>query len=526
MKYAVRLLALTLCLVMTVVAFASCEFRGSSFLKEEKLTENDTHNTYAVTSFTDFADYMMHGESGTTGKVALLSKTETNGTSYRCVDLSTGAVILTVPPMPDTTTTCRVTDEFIIVSQTPTAPESKTTHTVYDLHGSQVFSTVKSLDTGVWYGKNYYYFDETIYYFTDEGNYDSSRNVAWPSVNGVPFESSAARRFVATEKGFITYTVNTSNAQITFYDLDFMPTGTYSTPAEVTEPRVFILEGGSAVIQYLVALPFDADRYDFTQDAMKADVVQLLVKPDGDTKKLDYDGLLESAYACDEDSYYDMANFASLRPIEDKTLMGDTYVYYCELKNNGSLGATLPKIGGMLTEYAPFAPGYYYGSAEADNERVYLFDEKGKAVGNISGVVDATDKYLITATGIYDLTLARVFSFEAADYTYVFDQTLGSGVLLTVTNPVSYEVAHYLYTGGTAPTQIDVINTWVTAIRDDFYILRDAQGAMILYQADGTAVPGLPTFSQYAYIASQDGNYLFVLTATDGSTSVYYLKGN
>lgn len=294
----------------------------------------------------------------------------------------------------------------------------------------------------------------------------------------------------------------------------------YTVPAGAYEYGFFYLYDGSVMIQYSMALPDDAVKYDILSKSgeKKYDLHTLVLDPkDGDTKEYEVSWLVGNVIAVDDENirldYLDdsVKNIAYVNTINDYRVDTNIQVYSIDSKCNVK-GSLSNQLAGQKSMLIPFGNEKYLG--ESRNGNVYLLDKNGKNLGAINNYKGYNTHYLATETAVYDFSLAKVLDMDDMKYSDATSE------LIFFTNDDGKCTA--VKSDGTTITVADGNNTlFAGVIAGDIYaISRPSEGTYSYYDASGNLlVSGIS--GELIFISRYDNCYLFSCLSTKDITNYY-----
>lgn len=224
--------------------------------------------------------------------------------------------------------------------------------------------------------------------------------------------------------------------EVFVYNKEFVQVAYYKAPEKAERVYAFVMADGNVIVQYMVALPEEAKKYDIYESgasgynngyafSMKYELESLIFKVDsGKTKSIDLDFIIEeveNATVNDEYSDYinseNVLNYATILPIEDKRVGSDSAdKRYVSLGNNGKIEAYLDKVvDGQSGIPTMIADNKYIVDDRMGN--TFLVDGDGDVIKNISNLDYVGNGIFKTGTKYYNASLELVF--DAKDYTLV-----------------------------------------------------------------------------------------------------------
>lgn len=224
--------------------------------------------------------------------------------------------------------------------------------------------------------------------------------------------------------------------EVFVYNKEFVQVAYYKAPEKAERVYAFVMADGNVIVQYMVALPEEAKKYDIYESgasgynngyafSMKYELESLIFKVDsGKTKSIDLDFIIEeveNATINEEYSDYinseNVLNYATILPIEDKRIGSSSAdERYVSLGNNGKIEAYLDKVvDGQIDIPTMIADNKYIVDDRMGN--TFLVDGDGDVIKNISNLDYVGNGIFKTGTKYYNASLELVF--DAKDYTLV-----------------------------------------------------------------------------------------------------------
>ena len=511
-----RILAL-LCLCLTaVLLFCSCG--GAALFDKKEIAQNDTHNTYDVTEVKALAGYQnITGNNGYNTGYGVFSKIDATNITYKVFSFVTGSIVCEI-----TQKTSDLEPEFGFDGETGLCYIANTNadgvvvgYTIYGKDGT-VIAKGKS-DIAPAFAKDRVLYDNKIYQVKDGALVEKAKVVDWNTAlrGTLPSITDYADGVYA----------NIGTDSVVFYDEKFDVTGIYLMPESSFNPDVTMLANGNVFVQYMVPLPLDAKNYDFSTNMAKFDLVQEVVKPNGNVSKVNLDGVVTEIVRLDTDAYplIDAENAVALCPIKDKLLLSDDNAEIYELKNNGRLGTEFPKFDGVYAiDFTALGNGYLLAET-GYTERMLLLDKNLKVIGDVSGCSDFTDRYIVGIDGIYDYEMNRLLTFKKTDGKYSYVTTCGSNIILKFTDNETGDASAYIFDG--RETKLTSNYTRYQPLSDKLYTvlpIDTIDNTVTVYAPNGTVLAG-DIMNPKIQSNRQNDNLFLYGTNASVETVYYYL---
>ena len=415
MKKLVSLVSLLLCILMI---FASCGASESGMgLSKKKLSFTNVKNNVTLTELTSAGEgYTFIGRQNS---LAIFSKqvNENTATAYTVVNLKTNTTVITKT----------FSNDFISNGTAFVALSGKgafftvlenTTYTLYKADGVAIGSA-KTAPTFI---NDCAVIGDTVCRY-DTVTLEPIETYTYSALNGTIPEctgyTSSNYYFAKTYYGF------------TVYDSHYKYLGDYSFPTYAENKVYFPLKGGKVLLQYLVALPFDATEYDIFDDGMKFDLVQKILNPKNLSEKDVELGYYVSAVTPVSDSANNLFfkkkidNIATAFKIEGGQ-------YDLSIPSQLSLnknGKTTLLYDSRYRSYSPIGNGYF--TAVSKTGSPFILDKKLNVHVKTGGFNASTEKYIASTTAIYDYNLTKLAELITDTLTYTFVDTVGANLIFS-----------------------------------------------------------------------------------------------
>lgn len=496
-----RWLLLVSLVICAVVLLSACSPIDAKKIKESR--RSDTVQVSKVDAIDGDDSY-----SQSDGLLATFSKVDNDGkTIVKVLNIDTGSVIHTFTEEENKEL---LLDHGFLVIVTQDEQTNTTRSTIYDNAGKVVCENVKE----------YRFLNDCLVY-------DSVHVVRFDKNTGAIKETYTRSEFdgaiPSCDEWNDDYYYAKTDRMIEVYDKHYVKTATYTVPSYVEgvhssdSVTYWVMHDGTVVVQGLVEVDAQNDRYDLLQGGEKYDLFTMRINPkNGKTQKLSVDFvifMLTSADRMGKDNFFDSSvkNLGIVIKITDRRL-NESESAMCIMSLDSRLkGNELFVVNGEAVNAEPIGNGYLIGEG-AESGTTYLLDAKMKMHANMDAVTTYTEKYILTSRGIYDYDLKQLEDLSGKDYQYVtkvgnaliFSETVTKAA--TETTPATTETNYYLYNG--AFKKIADGETWVNDSYDNYYVLRSTP--------DATETEPYPETTYSYYDAS--GNLLFTSVGSTATT--------
>jgi len=403
---------------------------------------------------------------------------------------------------------------FLVSVTTEGEDEDTTIHEIYDQKGNKVTSfDDQDVAEPNWF-LDLIVIDTKVYRIAEDGTIAEA------------FEISALRALptVAIKAGDY-YLALGSDYTISTYDAELNLTGYCQAPAYAYGVRTMVLNNGNVLVQYKVAATWDAEDYSYIGgEGEKVILTSLLINPkNGKAKELDLDFVLITGTSRAEGGMefvdFDVLNekienVALVSYIVDERVVGSTslgeeaafstntsWIWLSNKgKDKGALDATV--IGQATLPYAVCENRWMVYTLTGE---MYLIDEKGKTVAEISNVDEFNSAYLIADGKLFNMDGEMVYDYEKADLEFYDNETTNRGVFFSNEDSVIT-----LYVNGESKTIIakDADRRLLT-VRDSFFVVEDNTGDDTKYE-----------------IYNDVGTLLYTVEKASGSVGSVYTASN
>ena len=394
------------------------------------------------------------------------------------------------------------------------------TTTLYDENGNQIAS-VDRIDNVHTTDVDLFVFNDKCYRVAADRSIETLSS--WNELFGQDVIDSLA---VMTENYY--YASSDANGEVmTVYDRSLAFAASYRFPNYAKDTAMGILADGKLIFQYSTRLPDQEEKYDYADgNGLKYRLTtEILDVKSNRTAKIEVPYLFDSLTARAVVSDIDVLEMfgekvkivASVYEIRekkvDKTSGATDYVILDENANvKASLTAMFP---GMMQLPYPVGNGLFCYQTHAGIR--YLVGRDGKVIGDVTGVLDGNERYIVGQRKLYGYDLAEVFDFVSQDLTY--DSTTAKGVFLEKKDGSLH------YYEGTLKEIIPAAesdNMSITVQKEEYFVLRHrvslTEETYTLYPASGEALltskEALNTLTEYHGVS--------ILSSYKDGKTVYY----
>lgn len=436
----IKLLSLILALVMLTAAFASCQNSSDRLKKSKgKATFADLLNVNYVEESTDIASVTeiteLNGYERVSGNdyFQLFAKIDVSDltnpkTTYKVFSFTAGKVVGTFEENAETISygiKFIGTDDFysavpcfiVTVKEKTSGSDNQTvTYQLFDTMGNKQFQSHTVFDSPVTVGSCWATCAGKLYGL-DEKTY------AMTLVGDLPFSLQSDLEVFDRNEKYTYVTGEYSNVLV--YDKNLKMVASLEEPANAENWKVFPLQNGNLLTQYVKLLPEDEEKYDFyeidddTNVTLKYDLVtEIFSVEDNKLKEINFEYVIKYCFASNSYSAVNsnrfndgFENFAFLIPVVDHQISDrDADKRFVFLNNDGTLGASLNLVDKQislpsLVNGTTFKVETTYGTV--------LTDAEGKVLNTIiSDDYLAVGDFFITSSAIYDLSFNPVYNFH------------------------------------------------------------------------------------------------------------------
>ncbi len=245
------------------------------------------------------------------------------------------------------------------------------------------------------------------------------------------------------------YYYDFSGNTVSVYDNHYTYLCSYTIPSYAVSGGLHLFSDGYVVIQYRVKLDTMDTKYDIIATDGKYDLVTKRLNPaNGAVENIETDYMLGSVatdsamYKVFTEEMKTIVNAVKIRDHRIDTSGASTMILNVNSKFEGG------RIGvyNGMNVIAMFYGNGYAAIGTSDGKHLWLFNADGNKVGEINGVTDGTDKFLIASNGIYNYELKLLSTFEAPNETYPLDKVGTLGNYIVFRGNTSQE-NYYLFDG-------------------------------------------------------------------------------
>ena len=239
---------------------------------------------------------------------------------------------------------------------------------------------------------------------------------------------------------------------VIIYDESFVPVATYIAPsfAEAVGELV-VMNDGSILVQYVIALPEDAVFYDVFYDGVKYELVSNILSVDGKLKEVSLDYIVMSCvpnFAVydendDDNMFVDgFENLACIARIEDKRFdENEDNHEYVIMNNNAKVEKSLMLVDGQIDLPEMIAPDLYlvetvYGAALITGN-----GEIKHQLTNTDFEFTSADGYFVGETAIYNTEFNMVYDLGANEAEVL--GTINETIFVKAGDDESYEIISF-----------------------------------------------------------------------------------
>lgn len=468
---------------------------------------------YTAVTTSSFSEYLPNN-------LVVLRKYETNGYMYKVFNMKTGMVVYSVANDASIINSVSVNSfyvegeivDYIVNKKTFDTAEDYYVTELLDSNGQQIAAaTSNDYALSVYNYADLLMLDGTYYRANEEGSFTYAFEEALAQIPADEFEfvNEKYYYFESDESG-----VNT----IYVYDkLTASPVSSYAIPTYVGEYNWFVLENGKIIVQYNVPVDSYSDDYDYAEvisgEYKKFNLETKLINPkNGNDTEIKTNVILldvSSKEILELLGYNEnLKNVATGVEINKEQKLIDEEVKYYTVNGRGSLSEIKDFIPGI--EYAYFYNGYW--QVMNDLGQIFLYNEKEELIGEISNVITATRKYLVTEDAIYDYALNKVYDLKGNNYTFV--ASLIDDVILEGSEGIYYVFSNGSVTALTSLTTTFVSNELMNLVGVGlFYGIYDG----VNYTYYNTNKVSMGTFGSRASVIAYGEDYNSILVQSGNS---------
>lgn len=369
-------------------------------------------------------------------------------------------------------------------------------------------------------------FDEKCYRISENGAIAEA--FAWGE-----FAGNLPNIFAATEKYY--YARLTTGTGFIVLDKSLQTVSSYVFASYAQNAVYGVLNNGDVWLQYQEKLPADAEKYDLVVEetgvANKYNLFQQVFDAKkGTVKDAKTEYLIQALVARDVAPEQDalkaldksIDNVAIGYKIENQRAsqtMQD--MLFLSISNKGAVESILNRlVEGQVGFFEVPADGVLKISDILGRD--YLYDAKGKLIGEITGAQAMTDTYVVGNSKIYDYNLNAVYDYTADGYEYY--GTMRSAVILTKDNADGV-AERYLYVNGNITKISEGATKVFNKVTDRLYYVRDYTAGTYTYYNDlGTQLLQIKGALSYETSRYNDA-FIARYNNTETSTTEYYRFG-
>lgn len=452
----IRIISLLLVVLMLALALASC----GGYQKLSNIYSGD----YIDYSPAYAAAKELSAVAGATfidleGDIALFSKLDGTTITYTVLNVKTETVVGTYTSTENVVTTVKLEDAintvFYKVSAVDSTNADKKTYStkLYTMAGAEFAASTKE-DVRYQAIADLVLLDEKVYRGEEDGSFSEAFDR--------PAYAGYLPDVVATD-GEYYYAGGTS--AVYTYDKELNLLAVIRTPSYAAAPLLpdvegsfFLLGDGNVMMQYVVALPKDAEDFDIVNNGMKYDLHVVIVNAkNGNEKEIDSD-----YYFCYAESYVVYENGWSVADAEKRSKKIDVEAWGMkivdqQISTDDDDGVELAlstsgKVEGTLEENIEGQDGSAtrinadYFTIRTKDGKKKLVDMNGDVIADVSNVEYLLENMIVCEDVIYDYNLNEVYNLKDNEMTlFGKDYVYGGSVVLLQDKDGKI----YLYTGPT-----------------------------------------------------------------------------
>ncbi len=530
-----RILSLLTMLLCVALLFAACG-RGAKELGVKKIFDELKADTADSPRFESAAKLSLEGGLvDNTTELALFSKTTGGLATQTVFNIVANSVVGTFT---ETDTTDYGIDLYtnsapgypisFFVVETATTGVDKVTYTtaLYAANGTKV-AEVNRGNVAPELKLDLLRFDEKCYRVAKDG-------AITEAFARSEFAGALPTLVAATEKYYYTSVAAPDNGFLVF-DKELQPVSSFVFPSYANNAFYRVLNNGNVLIQYRQKLPADAEKYDLIEETAGTVVKYTLVQQIFNAKKGSVKNL-KTGYSFDVTfAARDTLPANDFMQSIDKSIKNIIVGYKIENNRVSTTGAEMlllsitnqGSVNAILNRFAEGQSGFFNVPADgvvAASDvlgRLFLYNEKGKLIGEVTGAQDMTESYVIGSAKIYDYAMNAVYDYATEGYTYF--NKMKSGVILTKEDSAGVD-EYYLYANGNLTKLSEGTNLIFSRISDRVYQLRNVTTGVYTYYNDlGTQL--LQTKSAVSQRTSGDKAYLVSYYNTETDQTEFYRVG-
>lgn len=510
MKKIISLITFILCIAMVL---SSCSFSDMSFKKFYKDLEYKAPNQLTKSNQISAID----GFEFERAYDNLLLFTTKDGESYKVYNAKTDAVVLTQDTENAQVEFFSVFDTpFIKVTKRTTTDDVTTTYVhLYSSNGALVADAKNPADARVTTKLDFFKFNGAVYRVNKDASATACSSYYLSDLPDIAWK---------TENYY--YTSDDNNVSV--YDKDLNCVFYWEFPSSnITDRGIFLLEEGILLAQGVERLPDDANKYDYAASGTKYNVVSFILNVEKDkVKEVDLDYRVTSVLSMDRIYQFQeteanalpksVTNYANVKFINDHRL--DSRAKEVVIEKNGDTIELAPEFE-SLPSIATKDRWIY----TRDNGEMYLINEKGDIIGNITGVGsdDRNENFIRMGEKILDYDLNVVYDAKTNGKRIV--GMLQTSVILADESPDSEGKTHYyLYKADKTISKIEDYATYEYM----YYLTYDSENETgAIYAENGKLLLTLNfADAELIYEDYTPGSEMMILAVEDNEGNIHYHK--
>ena len=528
-----RILSATLILALALGVVFTAVGCGNSFKDVYKYADTPISVLSSATKVDELEGFAKES-AGSQGDLMVLTKTDAGVTTKKVFNVNTGAVVSTMTLNAGDTGAFQIYFvkplwKSVIMSTYKADGETKTTYKLMDATGAEVVSVTEETAPTFNAAIDLIQVDNVYYRVNADGSVVKAFELNDLSSFDIDEITYKAGGYYYSFYGDALYVYSAENGQLVSY---YQLPGYNDAAAGLNE--FGILNNGNVFIQFAVKEDNYAEDYDVVIAGNKYTVEQKIVNPkNGDVKDVK-DGknlyvvtgvmamsgvLVDDTYGEFDEYQGSVKNYAVGFKVDNKQIDDNKEVQF-EMTDDGKLDVIDDFVAAQDGTAEKIANGYYLVINKLGQK--FLFNAKGENVGEITGMIGCTEKFIRTSKAIYDYNLNKIVDLVSniSEGGYVYVSTVGDSIRLNKkTNDVT---EYFLLKDGSAPvllgndtdiTNISGNNTYITvrSASTSKYTVYNKLGTVLLSDLDVS-----PTRLIY--------NYTVSAVVLQVGTSIYYVK--
>ncbi|MCQ2413967.1 MAG: hypothetical protein MJ082_04135 [Clostridia bacterium] len=406
-----RILCLISMLLCAAMLLSSCASAGGALKMTDvfaKQTKKVSNVVSEATVLGEYDDFSVVDQSNTMLVARVRAESTDLYTSVKVFDIATGSCVLNVTEDSQFSYYAGIVNRHLLeVRQTDGLASANSVVQYYDANGKLV--AAQPADTGIYAAAvtvdgdvldNYFILDQSVYHL-EKGEWKVIRKLG-------PAEAYTTAFDLKTEKYFYTYAMDS----VLVYDNKLEPLIAWTLPENAVDSTMEALNGGKIFVQYKIALPSDAKKYDLYQSSKKYDVVTLLVDPQtGKETKIAVNYLLDYCYPksqMEEEAELltkKVQNVAGICEIKDGQLYKEKAVL---LSNTGKVQCELNFSKNQMLFNDFYQINDDYIAVENAFGGVEIIKKNGTLVATVSDTVTMTSGFLFYNGTVYDFNMKEL----------------------------------------------------------------------------------------------------------------------